>query len=113
MLVRHNMEVKKRDCMWEFDVYPERFNKARKVNRRLSSNPRIRRDLIEEQQNMCAGILNAKGQYLPCNRKPTQCDHIIEIRHGGKDEKKNLQMLCYICHGPGKTSFNCKKQIRY
>ena len=38
---------------------------------------------------------NACGLLLP----PTfQIDHIVELRHGGKDEYDNLQALCPNCH---------------
>ena len=58
---------------------------------------------------ICPGLI-IDGIHTSCTRDPVECDHIIEIRHAGKDMKSNLQMLCTNCH-KRKTIANYHSQI--
>ena len=68
------------------------------ASRNASSNIHNRIQLLKDQGGYCAGLLMANGVYRTCNNKATECDHIIELRHGGIDSIEYLQMLCCGCH---------------
>lgn len=79
------------------------------TSRNVSGNKYVRHRLIEEQGYKCAGLVYS-DEYHPCKNYPTECDHMIELRHGGTDSVENLQMICNGCHVE-KTRMNYRGQI--
>ena len=89
----------------------------RVARRVVSSNRAVREKLWKLQGGRCAGLVTS-GRYIPCSNKilPNalcDCDHIVEIRHGGQDDFANLQLLCrWKCHR-NKTTLNRLSQRVY
>jgi hypothetical protein len=86
-----------------------RFEGGGDTTRRVCGSDRSREALLKEQNDMCAGLLYKDG-YISCSLYPTDCDHMVELRHGGEDSIEYCQMLCYNCHHK-KTRLNSKGQI--
>nr|DAU34039.1 MAG TPA: HNH endonuclease [Caudoviricetes sp.] len=42
-------------------------------------------------------------------QKDAECDHIVPLADGGRDEMENLQTLCKTCHG-GKSAAENRKR---
>jgi len=83
----------------------------RETSRSASSSEKNRDRLLREQGGFCAGLLKGNNIYSNCKNRATECDHIIELRYGGRDIIDNLQMLCNSCHCE-KTARNYGK-LRY
>ena len=96
------------DNLEEYE-YRAKYNRS---SRNASSSETNRKILINEQDGICRGLLLPSGYYRSCIFRATECDHIIEIRHGGKDYIDFLQMLCNNCHRK-KTALNYSGQICY
>jgi hypothetical protein len=86
-----------------------RFEGGGDTTRRVCGSDRSRGALLKEQNDTCAGLLYKDG-YISCSSYPTDCDHMVELRHGGEDSIEYCQMLCYDCHHK-KTKLNSKGQI--
>lgn len=84
----------------------------RTYSRAASASSSNRNTLKGEQDSICRGLLLPNMRYRPCGFRATECDHIIELRHGGKDIIDNLQMLCGMCHNE-KTAKNYRGQLCY
>jgi|Laugrespbdmm15sn_2_1035079.scaffolds.fasta_scaffold42056_1 hypothetical protein len=106
----------KKGCREEYREKREEFERRPRYrissSRNASSNPRIRKQLLMDQRGYCAGLLMANGHYRRCDFKATDCDHIIELRHGGYDRIEFLQMLCTRCHRT-KTRLNRFRQTTW
>jgi hypothetical protein len=110
----YSKEIKKATRDWYHDnieecEYRARYNRS---SRNASASESKREILINEQNGICRGLLLPSGYYRRCWRRATECDHIIEIRHGGEDCIDFLQMLCHECHCE-KTSRNYRRQLCY
>jgi 5-methylcytosine-specific restriction endonuclease McrA len=86
--------------------------RARETQRKASGSSSIRARLCRDQGDSCAGLLKESGRYESCGHDVTDCDHIVELRHGGDDDITNLQMLCHDCH-LAKTAANYHGQVCY
>lgn len=85
------------------------FNKdlRRRVARRIRQKRRIKK-LSNRYKDLRRKFrkTNLKGKhYVPCNMcrimtkvAEVSVDHIIAVSLGGKNERENLQFLCYTCH---------------
>jgi 5-methylcytosine-specific restriction endonuclease McrA len=73
----------------------KRFNRQK---RSKSSCLTIRRTLLFRQKNICPGLTYLDKTHISCGHKPSECDHVIELRYGGDDSIGNLLMLCRQCH---------------
>jgi len=93
------------------EVYINRATYTRD-SRNASSSSTNRKILLNEQGGICRGLLLPSGRYVSCNRRALECDHIIEIRWGGRDMIDFLQMLCRRCHSK-KTRLNYRGQQCY
>jgi hypothetical protein len=86
-----------------------RFGGRGDTSRRVCGNEKARKALLKEQGDKCAGLLYKDG-YISCSSYPIDCDHMVELRHGGEDSIEYCQMLCYDCHHK-KTKLNSKGQF--
>ena len=110
----YSKEIKKATKLWfvnSGDLYCNRAMYIRD-SRNASASSTNRRILLNEQGGICRGLLLPNGRYVSCNRRAVECDHIIEIRWGGRDMIDFLQMLCRSCHCK-KTRLNYKRQHCY
>jgi 5-methylcytosine-specific restriction endonuclease McrA len=98
----------KRNSKLDYEINAEFYMKRARDERKASKRSCNRNQLCKDQTNRCAGILRWYG-YRKCDKAGEECDHIIELRHGGVDDITNLQMLCYECHKK-KSSGNCGEQ---
>ena len=52
---------------------------------------------MHKERGYVCGICGATGEDFS-NSGQWQCDHIIQLEAGGKDEFENTMMLCTFCH---------------
>jgi len=102
----------KRNSKLDYETNTEFYMKRAREIRKASTLSCNRSQLRRDQANKCAGILRWYGVYKKCDKAEEQCDHIIELRHGGVDDITNLQMLCCECHKE-KTSGNYYWQMYF
>jgi len=102
----------KRNSKLDYETNAEFYMKRARDERKASARSCNRNQLCKDQSNRCAGILRRCGVYKKCDRITDDCDHIIELRHGGVDDITNLQMLCHDCH-LAKTAANYHGQVFY
>ena len=81
------------------------------VDERKTVGSRDRENVLYDQKMKCPSLYNRdSGRFYPrCESRPTDLDHIIELRHGGYNEYDNYQMLCSGCHKL-KTKANYSEQ---
>lgn len=110
----YSKDIKKASRDWYHDNLEEHKFRAKynRSSRNASASERKRKILINEQDGICRGLLLPSGYYRPCRYRASECDHIIEIRHGGEDCIDFLQMLCNSCHCE-KTALNYSGQNCY
>lgn len=86
---------------------------TRKINnRKVSSDPAVRRRVKERSNNICSAwrLYKSKDIIAKCkSRRKLQIDHRKECRWNGLDIESNLQALCKTCH-KRKTHLNRKYQ---
>ena len=41
--------------------------------------------------------------------KDAECDHVVPLADGGRDEMENLQTLCRTCHAEKSAGENCRR----
>lgn len=48
-----------------------------------------------------AALTRAAGKCERCGRSDLklECDHIVPLKDGGRNERSNFQILCKLCHG--------------
>jgi 5-methylcytosine-specific restriction endonuclease McrA len=88
------------------------YSTKRPNNRKVSSDPAVRRRVKLRSKKMCAAIRIYETFDMPikCRSKSElRIDHIRELRWGGLDIESNLQALCKTCHKQ-KTAANIKYQ---
>lgn len=114
--ISESCEEIKRGLKEYYNNHYDEFNYRAKYNRcssrTASSSLRNREQLKKDQGGYCAGLLMANGTYRPCHNLWTECDHIIELRHGGFDRIEYLQGLCSSCHCD-KTAANFFGQFKW
>ena len=63
-----------------------------KILRKCRNNEKLRLHTLQRNDYTCCSCLQSYPEYK------LECDHIIPLQQGGKDDLTNTQTLCISCH---------------